>query len=332
MSLAPVQERGSKDSKFMPLTNCWICGGKRLVPVHQGLFELEAYAEQDPELAQYTGERFWLNRCRECGFAQPDVTPTLPRYFDRMYDQRWSQEWIEQEFKSRCKDFIFGRVLAELALRVGGDGHLGRDHYSLLDIGAHVGRLIHLASRAGWAAEGIELNPRTSAFAADKTGLPVHRVNAHALVSAGRSFRVVTMLDVLEHIPDPVAMLTTLRRLMEVGGWIAVKVPSGRNQLLKEITRSKLRKNYRVSVADNLVHINHFSPRALKLALERAGFSNIEITVGAPEQSANRASLFSRSALSDNLRLSVYHAARLIPGGVHTPLALNLQAYAQRIS
>lgn len=119
---------------------------------------------------------------------------------------------------------------------------------------------------------------------------------------------------------------------MEVGGWIAVKVPSGRNQLLKEITRSKLRKNYRVSVADNLVHINHFSPRALKLALERAGFSNIEITVGAPEQSANRASLFSRSALSDNLRLSVYHAARLIPGGVHTPLALNLQGYAQRIS
>ena len=45
----------------MPLTNCWICGGKRLVPVHQGLFELEAYAEQDPELAEYTGERFWLN-------------------------------------------------------------------------------------------------------------------------------------------------------------------------------------------------------------------------------------------------------------------------------
>lgn len=332
MSSAPVEERGSKDSKFKPLTHCWVCGGNSLAPVHQGLFEFEAYAEQDPELAAYTGERFWLNRCRECGFAQPDVTPTLPRYFDRMYDQRWSREWIEQEFASECKDLIFSRVLAGLSRRVSRDNQSGHNHYSLLDVGAHVGRLIYLASRAGWAAEGIELNPRTSAFAADKTGLPVHRIDAHALVFAGRSFRAVTMLDVLEHIPDPVAVLTTLRGLLEVGGWIAVKVPSGRNQLLKEITRSKLRKNYRVSVADNLVHINHFSPRALRLALERAGFSNIEITVGAPELSATRSSLLSRSALSDHLRQGVYHAARLIPGGVHTPLALNLQAYAQRTS
>ena len=183
------------------------------MPVHQGLFKFEAYAEQDPELAAYTGERFWLNRCRECGFAQPDVTPTLPRYFDRMYDQRWSQEWIEQEFESKCKDFIFGRVLAELALRVDRDDHIGqrssqparcRGACRALDLSGEQGRMGRRGDRA--ESQRPLLLPQT------KRGLPVHRVNAHALVSAGRSFRAVTILDVLEHIPDPVAVLTTLRR------------------------------------------------------------------------------------------------------------------------
>jgi 2-polyprenyl-3-methyl-5-hydroxy-6-metoxy-1,4-benzoquinol methylase len=305
---------------FTPLSRCWVCEGERLTPVHRGRFDFKEYSEQDPELAEYTGHSFSLLRCGACGFAQPDVLPTLPNYFDRMYDQRWAPDWVEQEFESGWKDMIFRDVLRALG------GRLPQRGRTLLDIGAHVGRFIHFASRAGWAAEGIELNPRTAAFAARKTGLPVHRVNAHSLATEGRRYSAVTMLDVLEHIPDPVRLLRQIGELLEDGGWVAVKVPCGPNQLLKEETRARLSKGYRISVADNLVHINHFSAASLRGALGRAGFSDITITVGAPE--LNTGSRTARTRLSNAFRLGVYGAGRYLPGGAHTPLALNLQAYA----
>lgn len=307
---------------FQPLDVCWVCGGGRLTPVHSGRFDFKEYREQDPELAEYTGHSFSLLRCRACGFAQPDVLPSLPNYFDRMYDQRWAPEWVEQEFESGWKDLIFRDVLRALG------GRLPRQSRTLLDIGAHVGRFIHFASRAGWTAEGIELNPRTAAFAARKTGLPVHRVNAHALAAEGHRYSAVTMLDVLEHIPDPVKLLCQMGELLEDGGWVAIKVPCGPNQLLKENFRARLAKGYRVSVADNLVHINHFSTDSLRGALERAGFRDISITVGAPE--LNTGSRSARTRLSNAFRLGVFGAGRYLPGGLHTPLALNLQAYARK--
>jgi SAM-dependent methyltransferase len=305
------------------MTKCWICEGCDLHKVHPAVMDFALYAEQDPELARYTGCTFWLNRCHSCGFAQPNALPTLPNYFDRMYDQHWSDEWVVQEFESQCKDLIFETALAELSKRVGNNGR------RLLDVGAHVGRLIHLAHSKGWDAEGIELNPRTSAYAARRTKLKVHRVNAHKLALDGNRYDAVTMLDVLEHIPDPVRVLENLRELLEPRGWIAIKVPFGRNQLIKEGLRARLRKNYRVSVADNLVHVNHFSVRSLRLALLKAGFSRLEITVGAPELRVS-ANTSLQDRCSNGVRLGVYHLARLLPGGVNTPLALNLQAYAQR--
>lgn len=322
MTAVTEDARSAEERLFTPLSSCWVCGGRRLTPVHRGRFDFKEYAEQDPELAEYTGHSFSLMRCGACGFAQPDVLPTLPNYFDRMYDQHWAPDWVEQEFESGWKDLIFRDVLRALGRR------LPRPGRSLLDIGAHVGRFIHFASRAGWAAEGIELNPRTAAYAARRTGLPVHRVNAHSLATEGRRYSAVTMLDVLEHIPDPVRLLRQIGALLEDGGWVAVKVPCGPNQLLKENVRAQLSKGYRISVADNLVHINHFSAASLRGALARAGFADISVTVGAPE--LNMGSRAARARLSNAFRLGVFGAGRYLPGGVRTPLALNLQAYARR--
>jgi SAM-dependent methyltransferase len=240
-----------------------------------------------------------------------------------MYDQRWSEEWIEQEFTADWRAYIFEGVLAHLARWLPAGGR------SLLDLGAHVGRFVHAAAEDGWTAEGVELNPRTAAFAARRTGAVIHRMNAQALADTGRRYDAVTLLDVLEHIPDPVALLSTAASLVRPAGWIAVKVPCGAAQLRKERVRAWLRPGRPVSVADNLVHVNHFSPGSLRLALERAGFADVRVTIGAPElpQPAARLRWMSRANAG---RLVIYWLARSIPGGVHTPLALNLQAYARR--
>lgn len=301
---------------FTPVPRCWICDGDRLEPIHGAAFELHEYTRQDPPLAGYTGASIAIVRCASCGFAQPAALPSLPAYFDRLYDQRWSDEWIRGEHDATYKDAVFDDVLAALAAR------LPHDRRRLLDVGAHAGRFIAAAQRAGWKAEGLELNPKTGAYAAAATGACVHQGNVHTFDADAR-YDAVTLTDVLEHIPDPRTVLRRVHHFLAPGGWIAVKVPSGPAQRIKERVRAIARPGYRPTLADNLVHVNHFTPSALARALEREQFTDVTVIAGAPE-------LPNGSFASGLLRRAVFTAARHLPGAVHTPLALNLQAYARR--
>jgi SAM-dependent methyltransferase len=297
-----------------------VCGEREFERFHACHFDFTPYATQDPELHAYTGANVWLAWCRGCGFGQPEHMPVLPRFFDRMYDQRWSDEWIQSEFASGYKDLIFSTVLRELDRRIG-----NRPVRRLLDVGAHAGRFMKLAQHNGWHVEGIELNPKTAAYAASQTGAVVYRTDAAQLVERHRAFDAITLTDVLEHIPDPVRALSTLRPLLRRGGWVAVKVPCGPAQWWKERILATLKPGRRVSLADNLVHVNHFSPSSLDRALRAAGFSEVTVRVAAPE--LHPGSRRPATLLSNALRRTTYLLAKM-PGGLRTPMTLHLQAYA----
>lgn len=299
---------------FSAVDRCWICGGGTLSTLHGARFELSEYARQDPPLAEYSGERVDIVECRDCGFAQPSALPALPSFFDRMYDQRWSDDWIADEHRAAYKDAIFADILAALAHRLPGQRR------RLLDVGAHAGRFIAEARRAGWQAEGLELNPKTAAFAAAATGARVHQGNVYTF-DADAAYDAVTLTDVLEHIPEPRAVLRRVARYLAPGGWIAVKVPNGPAQRFKEGARALVQRGYEARLADNLVHVNHFSPSSLRRALEQEGFRDIAVMAGAPEYPAD--------AMGRLVRRLAFLPARVVPGAVHTPLALNLQAYAR---
>ncbi len=299
---------------------CWVCGSTDLRRTTTLKFDLAEYRKQDPELAALTGNRLALNRCAACGFGQPAAMPAMERYFDRMYDQRWSAAWIKAEYDADVKDVIFERILTALAQR------LPQTRRKLLDVGAHAGRFIRLAQKAGWHAEGLELNPQTGAFAAQATGARIRQVNIHDLDPADERFDVITMTDVLEHVPHPRRVLRRVAQLLEPGGCVAIKVPSGPAQVTKERWRGRLMPGYDPTVADNLVHVSHFSARSLRLALEEAGFVDVEIEPGAPELPA-RTGLSGYASRA--LRLSLFRLAAFVPGGLQSPLCLNLQAYAR---
>jgi SAM-dependent methyltransferase len=300
---------------FVAVGRCWVCCGAELTPVHRAIFELSEYERQDPPLAAYSGEAVDIVACTRCGFAQPAALPALPHFFDRMYDTRWSDAWVEEEYRAVYKDAIFDDILGALGRR------LPAGRRRLLDVGAHAGRFIAVARRAGWDAEGLELNPKTAAFAAAATGAPVHQGNAHTFDAEG-AYDAVTLTDVLEHIPEPRTVIRRIARILAPGGWIAVKVPNGPAQRIKERVRGALRPSYRPTLADNLVHVNHFSSGSLRRALAEEGFSDITVVAGAPELPPGRSARL--------VRRLAFIAARVLPGALHTPLTLNLQAYARR--
>jgi SAM-dependent methyltransferase len=247
--------------------------------------------------------------------------PSLDRYFDRIYDQQWADYWVEAEHAATYKDDIFADVLRELDRRTNTRSSSVEEPRRLLDVGAHAGRLMHLARQRGWTVEGIELNPRTAAQAAAATGAVVHQGNVFT-VDPAAPFDALTMIDVLEHIPEPRRALSRAASWIRPGGVIAVKVPNGAAQRIKESVRAVVRPGYRPTLADNLVHINHFTPASLRLALERSGFTGVRVVPAAPEMPDAR--------LDRLVRRAIFAAARGVPGALHTPLALNLQAVATR--
>ena len=310
---------GSSVSRFQPVSRCWVCGGSDLQRYYRCRMDFTEYADQDPELHAYTGEHVWLVRCGACGFGQPEALPALDGFFDRMYDQHWSPTWVEAEFEGTYKDLIFQGILNEL------DARVPPARRRLLDVGAHAGRFMYLAQTRGWQVEGIELNPRTAVYAAARTGAAVHRVNAHTLAGDGRTYSAVVLTDVLEHIPEPARLLGALAALVAPGGIVAVKVPNGAAQWTKERWLARLTA-HQVSLAENLVHVNQFTPGSLVRALGGAGFSRVEVRTAAPELPPGRGA---RGTLDRSVRRCMFAAASL-PGAVHTPLALHLQAYGTK--
>lgn len=307
---------------FDPVPDCWVCGGSAFIPVHEAIFELSEYARQDPELAAYTGARVTLQRCRACGFAQPAALPALPGFFDRMYDQRWADDWIAGEHDADYKDRIFADVLAGLAARVTRRLSRATSRGALLDVGAHAGRFLRLARAAGWDGEGLELNPKTAAYAARMSGAVVHQGNIQTFTPA-RCYDAVTLTDVLEHVPRPLDVLRRVRAVLCEGGWLAIKVPNGPAQRVKETLRARLRPSYRATLADNLVHVNHFSAASLARALTATGFTDVTVMAAAPELPDAR-------GIGSWGRVAAYNLARVLPGGAASPLAFNLQAYGRR--
>lgn len=93
----------------------------------------------------------------------------------------------------------------------------------LLDVGCGDGRLFPALARFG-AVEGIEPDPNTTS-----TSPPpgtVHRMPFARPLAIRGPYDVVTMLDVLEHLPDTADALALVREVLAPGGRVLITVPA----------------------------------------------------------------------------------------------------------
>ncbi|RMD02227.1 class I SAM-dependent methyltransferase [Aquitalea palustris] len=102
----------------------------------------------------------------------------------------------------------------------------------LLDIGSSTGALLRAAKQSGWLAHGVEINPAAVAYC-QQHGLDAICAEYPCVLPAGwTGYDAVLMLDVLEHLPDPLAFLARLAQDMRPGAWLVVQVPNFRSLLI----------------------------------------------------------------------------------------------------
>jgi 2-polyprenyl-3-methyl-5-hydroxy-6-metoxy-1,4-benzoquinol methylase len=93
-----------------------------------------------------------------------------------------------------------------------------------LDVGCSWGWLLTTAKEHGFQAEGIEPSAPAAA-AASAAGHTIHHgLFPQALPHAAR-YHVISLMDVLEHLDDPVAALQAARAALEPRGVLVLQVP-----------------------------------------------------------------------------------------------------------
>jgi 2-polyprenyl-3-methyl-5-hydroxy-6-metoxy-1,4-benzoquinol methylase len=96
---------------------------------------------------------------------------------------------------------------------------------TLLDIGCSSGQLMYHARKRGFSCSGVEINKRTADMAA-ANGFTVHQGFLETCPFKKKSFDVIYLGDVIEHINNPRQFVQTCRSFLKDDGTIAISTPN----------------------------------------------------------------------------------------------------------
>ena len=140
----------------------------------------------------------------------------------------------------------------------------------LLDVGCHVGTFISLAEEAGYDVEGVEPSRWAARRAAERVRGTVRLGVVEDAPLPEGAYDVVTMWDVIEHLPDPSSTLRAVHSALRPGGVFAVTTMDVEALFPRVAGR---RWPWYMQM-----HLVYFSRRTLGELLRRCGFEVVEIS------------------------------------------------------
>jgi len=147
----------------------------------------------------------------------------------------------------------------------------------LLDIGSAYGAFMKMAQADGWTVEGIEIVPEMAARAAAK-GFKVHTSPIEQAGLPDENYEVVTCFEVLCLMQDPVMALKEISRILKPGGMVCIRDYNAKFHL----TLAGFRLPAMLGLKPAILHDFNFTPDSFRIMLEKAGFTDIDITNSKP--------------------------------------------------
>jgi 2-polyprenyl-3-methyl-5-hydroxy-6-metoxy-1,4-benzoquinol methylase len=143
----------------------------------------------------------------------------------------------------------------------------------VLELGCAHGSFVALMRHAGYEASGVEMSPWVVDFGNKTFGVPIAVGPLERLDIEPGSLDAIVLMDVLEHLPDPMATIRHCLRLLEPDGLLLVQTPQFREGMRhEELVESK------GAFLDQLKsdeHLYLFSERSVIELLRRLGAEHI---------------------------------------------------------
>jgi SAM-dependent methyltransferase len=169
-------------------------------------------AESFTTLFSKRGESFV--RC-ECGLVLINPRPAMSEV-QQTYDGDYSQHYVAKADKKLRRAARWVQRIRKAYVPTG----------RWLDIGCSAGFVVKAASEQGFDACGVDVEAHAIAYAREALGL--EQVYCGALETQSfrdQSFDVISLYDVIEHVPDLNALVAKLSTLLRAGGVIDIRTP-----------------------------------------------------------------------------------------------------------
>jgi 2-polyprenyl-3-methyl-5-hydroxy-6-metoxy-1,4-benzoquinol methylase len=138
----------------------------------------------------------------------------------------------------------------------------------VLDIGAAGGSFLAVARERGYEPLGCEPSTWMCAFARERYGLDLHPGTIFDMPVPARSVDLLTLWDVIEHTPDPKAVLARAHELLTPDGVLVMSWPD-----YASLARRLLGSRWPFLLT---VHLYYFAPATMTELLRRAGFRALD--------------------------------------------------------
>lgn len=190
-------------------TTCAVCGADDSDPIAVG---------EDFEY-RTTPDSFLAVRCRRCGLVYLDPRPAESEHAVIYPDDYHAYDFSEDRFGLVYK--VRRRLEARRLLKVARG--LPRDA-RILDVGCGDGFHLGLLAEFGptsWRVEGLDPDPRAAARG-EEVGLTIHTGVVQDVDLPEASYDLALLIMTIEHVADPAAVLTGVRRLLKPGGRLLI--------------------------------------------------------------------------------------------------------------
>jgi SAM-dependent methyltransferase len=196
----------------MESTRCPICAADDFGVVFEG-----------PDWISRLPGLFRMVRCLHCGLYYLNPRPDqkeIHRYYP--HDYLAFQKSIEEEtafLKRMDRRYGIYKRCRSVTKVLPGPG-------KILDIGCATGLFLSGMQDRGWECLGIELNEQAATYARERMGLDIITGNFLEADLPDHYFDVISLWDVLEHLPDPLPVLEKISKIIRPGGLLVLNLPN----------------------------------------------------------------------------------------------------------
>jgi SAM-dependent methyltransferase len=253
--------RQTASAQLFETVSCPLCGSNDSTVIRASTYPPSVTAEDIHKVYSASSAHELQDRvvrCTQCGLIYVNPRPaaelTIGSYSDA----------VDPTFVAQNDSRIaaFRKSLKNVLRKLGQSGGEGR---MLLDIGCAGGAFPVAARELGFNAIGVEPSRWMADFARRTYGLDVRDGILKPGMFPSGSFDVVTLWDVIEHVPQPHDLLALAADLLKPGGLLLVNYPDVGSAAARLLGT---RWPFWLSV-----HLLYYTRETITRQLERAGFS-----------------------------------------------------------